>query len=142
VSDDSYARWRARVPFSDEQFAAAYEADAEKLAASGHDYRAEFCRRRAAACRRGHVGRVDLFNVLDRLITKCNLCDKPALYRYGMFGRCRRHHTISTEGFALAKQRYNEITARQGEEIDESSTELKSREHAKSNRRAMRKRRR
>lgn len=102
-----YARWRARFPWTDEQFAQAHEEVAAEQEGAGLAYPARIHRRRAEACRRGHVSSWDVKALLRVLVKKCDVpvdgapCGKTALYRIGAHGRCRAHRLVKTQGLVM-----------------------------------------
>lgn len=90
-AEQHYQRWRARIPFSNEAFAAVYDTFVSE---NENSFMADLFRKRAAKLRAGgRVSKRDLRNCLGDLITKCGICGKPALYRYGSQGRCRTHRS-------------------------------------------------
>jgi len=91
----TYAAWRKTLPWTDEEFASAVEAEAE---VAPNDFMRTRYLRFAAMARKGHINRYVLRWALPRLITTCFFCGKTALYRVGVEGRCREHRlsTVST----------------------------------------------
>lgn len=86
---DGYAGWRASLPWTDAEFLAAMERIA---AAAPNAFMARHYQRMAEhLARTGRLTRAVVSLTLPFLITRCGLCGKTALYRYGNEGRCRVH---------------------------------------------------
>lgn len=102
---EGYARWRATVPFTDEQIASALEMVASEWLAAGEPFKAERYQRLAAFTRTGKLLRVALSQALPYLILKCAMCDRKALYRHGSEGRCRLHRAVTTDYIAGRESR-------------------------------------
>ncbi len=95
MTDAEYQAWRARFPWTDEQFAeAVLQAEAQ------NQYRSEYSRRRAetaaAWVRSGHLSTVLLRLALPFLVKRCELCERKALYRLGIVGRCSVHRDVKS----------------------------------------------
>ena len=102
-----YQQWRRRWPWTDEQFAAALEADA----ATGEltcPFLAARYRYWAGQCRKGRVSMATVRHTLPRLITSCAYCAKKALYRIGIEGRCRAHRDLPSAGKTWNRKRHEE----------------------------------
>ena len=100
---DSYNRWRASVPFTDEQIAAKLEADAGLFRRDGNEFMASRLERRASQVRIGRVSKFDVGRVIDTLITSCAICGKKALYRSGSGGRCSTHRLV-VDSYAMRRR--------------------------------------
>lgn len=93
---DGFARWRATVPFTDEQIIAALLEHAARCPpgsgeARDHAFWADVVKRTgltAKAYRRA----------LPILVKTCAICGKKALYRMGSEGRCSAHRSQLTRG--------------------------------------------
>ncbi len=89
----SYQDWRATVPWTNDQIAAALEADA---AVAPNEYMRMKYQRLAEWVRSGRLSSKALSQALPRLVKVCAVCQKVALYRMGNEGRCRAHkHVLS-----------------------------------------------
>lgn len=86
---DGYAGWRASLPWTDAEFLTVME----RLASEAPNaFMARHYQRMAEhLARTGRLTRVVVALTLPFLITRCGLCGKTALYRYGNEGRCRAH---------------------------------------------------
>lgn len=100
---DQYASWRASIPFTDEDIASAIDAEAAALLASNRYHGAQTLTYVASRVRIGRVSGFAIRVAMDRLVTKCALCSKKALYRIGHEGRCSEHKTIRP-GWAVVRE--------------------------------------
>lgn len=92
-----YERWRASIPFSNAQIVAALREDA---AGAYHEFgRLKMTRAADHLERTGRLSSWMFRQALPRLIKRCAICGKVALYRYGLSGRCRTHRLIPTIAF-------------------------------------------
>jgi hypothetical protein len=106
--------WRASIPFTDEQIAAAIETAGietgnEHLQAR-YQGSADFVRRT------GRLTRWILGVALHRLVVRCEFCDKTALYRVGSAGRCSAHKGITSAYKAAARARWEARSEMVGQE--------------------------
>ena len=147
----SYVEWRRTIPYTDDQIARALEQLAKMAEDGTFDARANAERRRyvadrfrlrANAVRRGRLSSRDLSYVLPLLITRCGLCDKPALYRYGAYGRCKTHK-YDKPGSVAAHQRWRDqqylLTERAINEIERNKKRMDSAQSLGRNMRTRRK---
>jgi|SRR5581483_5136499 len=103
MSDDAYRRWRASVPWTNEQIAQAFEQLIANIPAQYADgYIVRGYQRCIDHARRGHITSRMLSIVLPLLVTTCALCGKKALYRRGNEGRCTAHKQVP-ERFSSAR---------------------------------------
>lgn len=105
LSFQSYDEWRASVPFTDDQIAAALEQCAVEQETLGHTFLSARYRRLADRAREGHVYSQSLRLALPLLVTHCALCDRKALYRRGTEGRCQIHKSVGTVYDAIRQER-------------------------------------
>lgn len=119
------AKWRATVPWTDEQIAEVYDNLAVVLETTHYQKqetpkhrqkRIDKCRTIAAQIRRGFLSsRMLSAHVLDALIKTCSICGKVAHYRVGRTGRCREHKMVDIQGLHyqrhLAEQKSAAIRA-------------------------------
>lgn len=88
----SYKRWRASIPYSDEEIAKAME---EAALASTHGFQRNNALYYAKLIRwRGVVSAKSLRVALPFLVKICAVCGAKALYRQGNYGRCREHREV------------------------------------------------
>jgi hypothetical protein len=114
-SPESYARWRATIPYTQEQIAAALLEAAEGLE-SLSPYVAEGYRRSAAwVTRTGRLYKAVLVKALAHLVKTCDVpdeagkpCGKKALYRAGTSGRCSAHRLVTNEWILARRRRMEE----------------------------------
>lgn len=108
----SYARWRGRIPFTDDDIIAALE---RNVAAQPNDYMRGVATNALAWFRdkRRLSGRVYKM-ALPFLVQRCSIpgCGKKALYRFGSEGRCKDDRMVTPE---FVKERARSIAARQAE---------------------------
>jgi hypothetical protein len=125
MSEEAYRRFRATIPFSDEQIAAVLDELADEAPPTRRDGRpskwtAEMYRRLAFQVRAGHMSGGIIRIVADRLVKTCP-CGRPALYRFGMAGRCSAHKAEKPGWQAVRETRMDAFLAdREMSRIDRS----------------------
>ena len=102
--NEGYRKWRARIPFTDEEIARALDAEADWRASA---VQGNWLREVARRCRAGWVSAKALSEALPRLVTVCALCPKKALYRMGSEGRCAAHRLVQSAGMQARQARLN-----------------------------------
>lgn len=105
-SPEQYAQWRQTVPFSDAQIARAFLKLAHDIKHE-NEFMFKKYRRAAQVALTGRVGSHLLGVALGELIKFCRVCGKPALYRCGNEGRCRKHRTLINTPVKEKYQRLN-----------------------------------
>lgn len=92
---NSYEEWRATVPWTAKQIA-----DVMRLVVHANDttgYKKEQYRKWADHVEKtGRISSRALGVALPFLITKCELCERKALYRLGNVGRCSKHRDVKS----------------------------------------------
>ena len=104
-----YGRWRASLPWSDDDICAALELYASDCRRRWGD--SDCIDRRLAfnkqGVRMGRLSRFILGKALPYLVKSCHVCGKTALYRRGNHGACRLHRdTLPSQ-----PQRYEQRSA-------------------------------
>lgn len=97
---ERYKRWRATIPYTDEQI---IEALKEAIKGQAQFFQKVYqgkTERNFERLKEGKVSQAIIRFVLPYLIKKCNICGKTALYRYGMYGRCREHKFVVPKDYA------------------------------------------
>ena len=108
----TYHEWRASVPYTDEQVAQALEAKASRMTGRLAN-RGEWCRFNARYLRQtGRLTGDMLYHAGADLAQWCQVCGKPAFYRYGADGRCEAHKTARPTWFV--QQQARQVAHRDG----------------------------
>ena len=124
-NEESYRRWRARIPYSDAQIIAAIEkwradnSHGDKKTDAYITMRANSMR---GAIERGYLSRSIFVAVLPYLVTHCAICDRSAHYRYGDEGRCREHRSVKPGWYgqwSARKDQKNAAASAQQNEFDQ-----------------------
>ena len=100
---EGYRQWRATLPWTDEEFEMACLAEA---AASPTVFLRQRYEQWAGLARRGWICGFMLRVAIPRLVKRCALCGKKALYRLGNEGRCRTHRDVAERYTAARQQRF------------------------------------
>lgn len=129
----AYHQWRARFPWSDEEFGAAFDAEAAHHAA--RPFLVQRYQKLAALVRAGHLMTFMLRIALPRLITRCGVCGGKALYRVGLVGLCREHKQVVPAEIAAYRARRDHICAQIGaDRLAFDKADLRYRAHKKAKR--------
>ena len=111
---DRFQRWRATVPYTNEDIARVFIAMSVEIEQE-NAFMAKRYLQTADWIRAGHLSMKVVNAALPALINKCALCGKRALYRYGYEGRCRDHKYNATVGMAkrteIVEKRSSDIAA-------------------------------
>jgi hypothetical protein len=90
-----YDRWRARIPFTDEQI---LEAMAARIADEPNPFMKRILTYHADRFNRTRMLSSRALNdALPRLVKLCAVCGKKALYRVGYEGRCSTHRMVKAD---------------------------------------------
>lgn len=100
-----FRRWRATIPYTDQQIADALETLAAAVE-SEDPFLAAIYRRHRQFAIQGRISAKMLGCVLPELIKRCALCEGRALYRIGNEGRCRKHKFVKDSHAEARKQRF------------------------------------
>jgi hypothetical protein len=103
--DQRYQRWRASVPWTDDQIACAIEEQASHLPLGPMRSTMILA---AADVRDGERISIKIFSwAVPVLVTTCGICGKPAMYRMGTIGRCSAHRDVPTKGFLHRRRTFD-----------------------------------
>jgi hypothetical protein len=112
VDDAGYHRWRARIPFTNEEIAAALDRKYHEPCAVASYRKSEWLDRQharmIARVLAGHLTGSIYSAALPYLVQRCSLCGKKALYRIGSLGRCREHRDVPAPSRAAVVQRFEQ----------------------------------
>lgn len=100
-----YRTWRATVPWSDAEIAAAFEAEADRCASNRGGKVVALRLGQALEARAGRLTRGLVEKAADLLVRVCDVCGAAAVYRSGFSGRCSAHRDIEGLGQYLARVR-------------------------------------
>lgn len=107
---NSYQEWRDTIPWSSKQIA-----DAMRLYVPVKDHNGFMAEKyRKWADHVESTGRVSsraLGVALPFLVTKCELCERKALYRLGSVGRCSKHRDVKDAGVERQRAFRNALSA-------------------------------
>ena len=125
----TYEKWRATIPFTAKQIA-----DAMRLYVPVGDDPGGFMRQKYQTWAdhvesTGRVSSKALGVALPFLVTKCELCERKALYRLGVKGRCSVHRLVKDEHHE--KQRAWRESLLAEKQLDFDSKDAIMRAHAK-----------
>lgn len=103
---ESGAEWRATIPFTNEEIAAAFRQIADEAPRAEESWRED--RRQIAAYLEagGLLTKAMLMPVLSRLVKTCAVCGRKAIYRYGTAGRCSKHRDVVPAWEAEERRRF------------------------------------
>lgn len=89
-----YAEWRATVPFTNAEVAQAILDGVAEAVYADDSWREAKRQQAAYLLAGGELHLADLHVALPRLVKRCQVCGRKALYRVGMYGRCSQHRMV------------------------------------------------
>lgn len=94
---EAFRSWRATLPFTDEEFVAAFERLARAVEHE-NSYLANLYRNQGQwLTKTGRLNQKMVSMALLELIKTCSICGKKALYRTSSEGRCSKHRDIKSK---------------------------------------------
>lgn len=142
-SSEQVAKWRASLPWSDEEIAAALRRLADEFESNGEQFMAIAYRNKAEWLLRTHMLYSTILRMaIPELIKTCNVvegdavCGKTALYRTGTNGRCRKHRMVTCQEADARRRRIEERSSheeREGKIIDRQDRARRSLHEARKN---------
>jgi hypothetical protein len=89
-----YAEWRATIPFTNAEVAQAILDEVAEAVCSQDEWKERQRKVAAYLLAGGDLTPAELHLMLPRLIKRCNVCGRKALYRVKMEGRCSQHRMV------------------------------------------------
>jgi len=122
-----YYRWRSSVPFSNEEFADAFD---QLSAEAPKSYWKRRFSERAQQLRSGRLlSGYDLRMCLSMLVKTCRVCSAPAEYVVGSEGVCLEHRDCLPDAVVARRRRFEELANSIAQRLDSEDVQARYKQH-------------